>query len=273
MAFGSVVCQLNKSPFGASGSPLYRSAGQERVAQHCSSWQGQWRRALHRSHLLPELCPWLLLLTMKTREKNWGEKVFLLGNIWRKESLREREMRVNHGCVSEFNHQVCFNVAPWGTVFNRHFTVRTPVATWHKIWTVPYLIVEACKKWIKISVLFYCLLGLRNAVHKNNDPGCGRSARWGWFLPHHLNPAQEPSGQVDVAAGISRHQYMWVEQLENTCSVRSRIHCLVIQALCHDMLFLGMAGHYWLNKSFLWSWQMSSSVPNSGSIGREKDLE
>lgn len=115
---------------------------------------------------------------------------------------------------------------------------------------------EACKTWIKISVLFYCLLGLRNALHKNDDSGCGGSVRWRWLHPHHLNPAQQPAGQVDVAAGISRHQYMWVERLENTCSVRSRIHRPVIQALCHDRLFLGIVGHYWLNKSFLRSWAL-----------------
>lgn len=57
-------------------------------------------------------------------------------------------------------------------------------------------------------------------------------------------PALQPPGQVDVAAGISKHQYVRVECLDNTGSVRSRLNHPVIHTPCCDRLFLGMVGHY-----------------------------
>lgn len=119
--------------------------------------------------------------------------------------------------------------------------------------------------------MFYCLLWLSSALHKNNYLGCDGSARQGWLPPHYLNPSPQPPGQIGVAAGVSKDQYLWVEHLDNPGSVRSLLNHPVIQTPCCDRLFL--VGHCWLNKSFSWSWQMLSPVPDSGAIGREEALE
>lgn len=153
--------------------------------------------------------------------------------------------------------------------FSRLFTVEIPVITWQKNLKGAILVVEVFKKWLKISVLFCCLLCMRSTLHKYNYPRFGGTARQGWFPPHHLNPAPQPAG-VGVAAGMSKHQYMWVECLGNTGSVRSHLNHPIIQT---PWLFTGMTGHYCLNNSLPWSWQIPSPVPHSDAIGREKDLE